>query len=49
MRIVDPNHYTEYTSSGSYWASIAKSTSKLGITRAVNEADLESSNPVMVW
>ncbi|AVK86156.1 hypothetical protein C3943_22955 [Lysinibacillus sp. B2A1] len=51
LRVVDPNHNTQYTGTGTYWTSIGNatdtSTDKTGIAKAVYKA--EGGNPVMVW
>ncbi|EON70928.1 C39 family peptidase [Lysinibacillus sphaericus] len=51
LRVVDPNHHTEFTGTGTYWTSIGKATDNTttgkGIAKATYKAD--GANPAMIW
>ncbi|MDM5248723.1 C39 family peptidase [Lysinibacillus sp. G4S2] len=51
LRVVDPNHHTEFTGTGTYWTSIGSATDTTtdgkGIAKAVYIAD--GANPAMIW
>jgi len=50
VRLVDPNHHTEFTKGKPYWTSLGgTSKNSKGLAKAVYTADQTSSNPVMVW
>ncbi|MEQ6353450.1 C39 family peptidase [Lysinibacillus sp. M3] len=51
LRVVDPNHHTKYTGTGTYWTTIGIATDTTregkGIAKAVYKAD--GANPAMIW
>ncbi|GIN87577.1 hypothetical protein J6TS2_39630 [Heyndrickxia sporothermodurans] len=50
FRLVDSNHYTQYTHGGTYWSRLRTTTSGKGIAKAVYVAEgKKGKNPVMVW
>lgn len=48
VRLIDPNHHTEFTGGKAYWTDLGSKT-KNGVTKSVYNADVEGNNAVMIW